>query len=296
MLPPLPGWARQLRGGGTRLIPPEGGDTGHLRYVERLRPLRRVRELVATALAGFPGFEAGEPEIEPLVTTEGEYGAVVRVRGSVEGKPAQMDLGFVFGDDFYSRLAGICLKPDRFTAFTDAVRKLTLGDSQLLGIRRRRYLYEPPPREGWHGIARVFQADWMPLDFPRNGTVLTVFPANPVPGDPRKVAEQLLAEDAALGFRVDRFDGPELVQTAHGLVGAGFVIDGQHQGRPPNHRRLVVLHDQRYLYSLILDSGTPETRDAAIAVFDAVVRSVRPLPEASALVPKGDGGAADPWT
>jgi hypothetical protein len=295
MLAPLSGWTRQLRGGSTLLVPPDGPETGHLRYRERVRPLRGVRELVREAMTAFPAFEGGEPQVEPLVTLEGEYAAIARVEGTLEGKPAQRDFGFVFGDDFYTRLLGLCVKPERFAAFSDAVRRLTLADSQLLGIRRRRYLYEPPPRDHWQGIARVFQTDWIPLDFPRNGSVITVFPANPVPASPAQVAENLFAEDKALGFRVDRQEGPETLQTQFGLFGGKWELEGQHLGRPVTLRQLVVLQDRRYLYSLLLDSATPDTRDAAIATFDKLVRSVRPLPEATSLVPRDESGAMAHW-
>src|SRR5262245_40423418 len=107
MIPPVPGWAWQPRHGGVRLVPSEGAAVGGIAYTERKRPLLRLRELLAErdVSARFVVNHVSAPE--RLVTDEGEYAAFVLVQGQLDGGPAQRPTGFVFGDDFYSLIAGL---------------------------------------------------------------------------------------------------------------------------------------------------------------------------------------------
>jgi len=267
---------------------------GGIRYRERVRPLARTGEIVHQVLARFPLFqptEVGPPE--RLITHEGEYAALVTVGGKVNGAPAQRDLGLVFGDDFHALISAIAFDPERFAAFTRAVRLLTQMDSLGLGVRRRRFLYSPPP--GWQGLPRGSVTDWMPPDFPRNRSMMQIFPANPGGARPEAVFENMLADDLQDGFQPASTEGPAPIPSDHGLEGSAWTIAGSLPGRPRTYRELVVLSDERFTYTLRLQTEQPDPDDHR-RLFRDVVRSAQPIP-AGGTRPDGDevGGLIGHW-
>ena len=76
MITAPPGWVAHADGDGLVLVPPGGVGHGTIRYRERVRPLRPVRELVA-GLAPPGRIEHRRGAIERMVTSEGEHAALV---------------------------------------------------------------------------------------------------------------------------------------------------------------------------------------------------------------------------
>jgi hypothetical protein len=293
VIPHVTGWTKVYSGDSLALYHPEGAAVGGIRYRERVRPLVGASLVVEELLARFPQFQGAAPNRpEMLVTAEGEYAAHVVVSGLVDGKPAQRDVGLVFGDDFYALLSGLCVVEEKFAEFSRLVRLLVRLDSHALGVRRRRYLYTPPP--GWHGQARGLTTEWSPLDFPQVPTLIHVFPANPLAEQPQTVLDQMLAEDAANGFVFEAMRGPEPIASLHGLAGLAWNIVGTFGGKPRSHRDLVVLKDNRYLYSLRLET-MQEERSVERALFLELVRSVQPIPAPTVTEPKQVGTLVEHW-
>jgi len=275
------GWAKVYSGDAITLYHPEGPAAGGIRYRERVRPLLPARVIVEKLLARTPQFRdavAGAPE--RVVTGEGEYGAFVTVTGTFNDRRAVRAIGMVFGDDFYALLSGLCAVPDKVPELTRLVRRLLHADAHALGVRRRRYLYTPPP--GWHGQVRGLTTEWSPLDFPRAPSLIHVYPANPVAAEPQHVLEQMLADDRAGGFVLEGLRGPEPVTSAHGLSGRVWRIAGRFGAKPPAERDLVVFQDSHHLYSLRFETLEQE-RAAPRQLFLDLVRSVHPIPSGSAL-------------
>jgi hypothetical protein len=293
VVPQLKGWSKIYSGDSVTFYPPEGAEVGGIRYRERVRPLCRVSAVVRQMLERYPQFRStsvGKPET--IVTAEGEYGALVTIRGQVGGAPAQRDLGFVFGDDFYALVSSLSLAEARFADFTRWVRVLVTLDAHALGVRRRRFLYTPPP--GWQGLPRGFTTEWAPLDFPRNLSLIHVFPANPMTEPPETVLDQMLAEDTANGFALEAMRGPEPIASLNGLSGSAWNVVGRFGSKPRSHRDLVVFKDPRFVYSMRLET-MQEERQRERQVFLELVRSAHPIPSASSPEPREVGTVVSHW-
>jgi hypothetical protein len=255
------------------LTPPEGEAAGAILYRERLRPLLPVEQLVPPLLARAPEL-AGATMVgqQRLVTFEGEYAVLVTAQGTVDGRPAQRDLGFVLGDDFYALLSSVVFGAERFAAATELARELVVRDRQVLGVRRRRFLYEPPP--GYAGTPHGFLIDWHAAD-----AVISVWPANPRDGgDAKGALEALLSDERAQGFELHALAGPDPFSSQHGLGGFAWEIVGRFAGRPISYRDVVIFEDQRFLYVLRLEALDPATRPRHREAFARVARSTQPIP------------------
>jgi hypothetical protein len=276
MITQVPGWSSVVRNGGITLTPPEGAHCGAIRYEERLRPLLPVRALIAEAQARDPSFRTTAVRgPERLVTTEGEHAALVVLDGNLAGvgAPVQRCIGYVFGDDFYARVAGLSLRADQFARFEDQVRKLVRGDQHFLGVRRRRFLFTPPA--GYFGVERTFlHAYYYAPGFPREHAIICVYPAIPIG---MWQADDLPRHLRPIhGLAVEDITGPFARSTAS-LGGETWELRGTLDDRQRVVRTLVVLHDDRYAYPLSLDA--PASRHAAhLARFNEVVDSVQRIP------------------
>ncbi len=273
------GWTRLALADGTLLVPPGGLEAGAVRYRERVRPLRRLGELIETVAArGLTS--ARLVATEELLTLEGEHAAVARVGGLLHGVPAQRDLGVVFGDDHLALLDGTCHLEEHFAAFSQAVRDLVLTDSHALGVRRRRYRYRPPA--DWQPVVRGFITDWIPPFYPRDAATLTVYAANPLPPSWTGGLERLLAGAAAHELEVTDTRGFTAIESRAGLTGTAIEVVGRHRGERAL-RSVASLWDDRYLYSMELVSRSPPRWDEHLAALAGVVASVVPAPRPTAL-------------
>lgn len=260
MIARLPGWSWHLQRDGIVLV---GPDTQALRYTERVRPVRRVRDIVREL--GRRAAARVEPgPIRAVVTDEGEYAARVDLAGELDGAPYHRAIGVVFADDFYALVDGETWgDPAPLHAVID---QLVATDAHLLGVRRRRFVYEPP--RDWHGyLAGPYHATWIPLDHPRDPSQLVVPPAIPRGDDlgVTGVATALLGAEALAGASSTQV-------TARELSGWWFACEAAD---------VVVLEDRRYLYPLVMRSSAA-TRAAAATRLSAVLATVEPIPSAAA--------------
>lgn len=287
------GWSWKHTAEGSILRPPGGLAAGAIRYAERVRPVRRVIDLVDCELARAPRFEVSErltPEM--LITDEGEYAAHLTIRGKAGATPVQRDFGFVIVDGFYSRIIGTARGAESFALFRDTVRGLLRANALMLHNRPRHYWYQPPC--GWQPRTRGLQTDWYPPDFPADCRVLSVWPTTPRSrgGSVEQFVDHLVAQDAAELWKL--VSGPELstVASRSGLGGIAVSLSGSFPNRPTSHRQLVVLEDHAYLYPLRLEVLGERRAERDRALVSAVIESTRPIPA----VDRPDVGAAlDHW-
>jgi hypothetical protein len=214
--------------------------------------------------------------VELLTTAEGEYAALVTLAFRKGEDAYERTIGLVWGDFFYSQIDAGTGDPRSFERFRRAARDLTYYHSLGLGeLRRRRFRYTPPT--GWPGYPRRLVTEWHHPGFPNEHGLIAVYPARPVHGTDAGELDRVLHEMSWFGFERESLDGPEAVFTDHKLTGVRWRPVGRYEGGPRLFYDVVVLQDERFGYVLRL-----ETQEAGLEahrkVFDAVVRSVRPLP------------------
>jgi hypothetical protein len=214
MIPLVPGWSTEALPHGVFMTHPEGKAVATIAYRERARPLLRLGAMVRSILARTPGWAATKvASHERLETIEGEHAALVTLAGTQDGVPAQRDLGFTFGDDFVSSVGGLCFREAAFRDQTTLVRELTRYDSHVLGIRRRRFEYDPPA--GWQPVSLPGQAvDWLAPEYPRQRVSLTVHAASP------HALVDNTSLDAVQDFMVNSTFFGSIGETATGVGGA----------------------------------------------------------------------------
>ena len=290
MIVRVPGWSWEVRGGGITLVPDAGG--GAIRYRERLRPVLPVAAILR-AKQEDPRFTVTSiSPIERFVTMEGEYAAAVDIAGELGGRPMARTLAFVFADDWYSEIAGIATDPDRADVVAATVRALARDTRLVLGARRRPFVYRPP--HGWFGYRRLPQyATWFPPEHPRDPTSIEVYPALPVAigdsashsatSDPEHVvaAERIALLAIGPPTRADvlgELTARTPITTAR-LGGSAWELDiRDEQGRALT-RRLVILRDERYVYSAYLDTPASDL-DLHRPILADLLDSIEPLPTA----------------
>jgi hypothetical protein len=264
MIDPIPGWGWEVREAGILLTPPKSHGGASIRYVERMRPLRHLLDVVAS-LPLPPGYVHEETSaIEPYTTDEGEYGALVKLRGQVEGRPLHRVIACTYVDDFHSLVGGVARDPGLAPLVEQATRDLALADRHGFGLRRRRYLHARP--RGWRG---TLLAPYLAIYVTREpGSVLHVLPAAPLGEE--EVVRSLFS---SMGVRPDEvLPDPETLAVAEGLTGKVWEL--------PVADKLVLvaaLADDRYAYPMTM-STTLALRPTAMAALAEVTGSVSPLP------------------
>ena len=284
MIPRLRGWSFQVLPDGFAMSHPDGANVGTIHYRERARPVRRVLELARDVLAGWPEFAIEHlGDIERMTTADGEYAAVVTALGGERGHPVRRDLGFVLTDDFFSSATATSRVPERAGELAALLRELVRHDVHALGIRRRRYEYEPPP--GYQPVRQALTVEWIPPDYPHNATTIIVYPANPRVGyaaaDPTRVAREL----EQLGYAVHGEASAVPVTSAGGLAGIVQHIEFDGRGEAPGRRSTALLTDERYVYPVELTCRSPQRWADVGAAFLRLVQSIQPLPGPTAPAP-----------
>jgi hypothetical protein len=269
------GWRANLVRDGLVLVHPKGQTTGTIVYSDRLRPLARVGALVRAALAQTPAFQLDSiGTVERLVTREGEHAAAVTVHGRQQGAKVQRDLGFVFGDDFYAQISGLCLDETARSQFTALVRQLTEQDSQALGLRRRRFEYAPPA--AWQPVPHSLATEWLPPDYPANRSWIMTYAANPLVLVPEATLATSVQYLRHLGNEVEERDAEEVrVGT---LVGRSQVVLARSKDQPPMLREIVRLQDETFSYLLELSSYAPQRWTEMRMTFRTLINSIKPVP------------------
>lgn len=269
------GWTLVNEADHVVLVHAGGRDVAAIEYRERNHPLAKVGALVRRFLARHAEFtpDALPDVVERLTTAEGEFGALATISGVERGAPAQRDLGFVFGDDFYALVSAVCYRPDQFDEVTRVVRELVATDTHALGVRRRRFEYSPP--RNWQPIVRYFVTDWLVPGFPRDAVHLTVYPANPIAITP----PNLLAGLTGAGRPTTRVDRERYatLRTPSGLSGdlaeVALTIEGK-----PTIKLIALLRDARYSYVLEATAGTDQQLQSHRLELEDVFTSVQPIP------------------
>jgi hypothetical protein len=276
----IPGWRTIHEAGLIELVHPAGRSAATIAYRERVRPLGRIGALVREHLAAEPQFTGWviPDAAERLVTNEGEHAALVTLRGRERGAPAQRDLGFVFGDDFYAAIFGQCFDEARFGELTAKVRGLVLADGHALGVRRRRFEYTPPP--GWEPIVENLVTEWYAPGYPREGVMLTVYAANPRKIETSAAFHAMIRELEQAGNHV-AVEGAPTPARASSLVGSILSLSLRRSvaGMMTAVKKLALLQDARYSYGLELTARSAAELAAYPGVLEAVVASVKPIPE-----------------
>lgn len=248
-----------------------------IHYVEKVRPVRRFRAIVQQLLAQDPRFaDAQISAPEPILTVEGEYGALAMARATAEGSSLTRYIGAVYGDDCVDVIDATAYSDSLVDWFGQLTRYLVYHCQLGLGVRARRYYYQPPA--GWYPRAEGLSCTWYPREFPRRSVALIVPPATPREGTVDQVWTSLLQSSHQLNFAIEQTDGPEPFTSEHGLHGKTWCLSGRLPDAPQSFRDLVILADERYQYALMLESGAADARERCRALLPIVARSIRPIP------------------
>ncbi len=266
----LPGWRVRYLADGLLLSPAGPPEGRSIRIQERL-PLRPAHAVIAAARAQLPGADLALSAIERVITQEGEFA----IRCALRGADACRALGMVWGDHFYTQIDGAA-RPADFAEVEAGVRDLTAFHALGLGeLRRRRYLYTPPP--GWRAYPRGLTAEWYAPGFPGDHGFISAFAARPGGETLTSQLDRVLHEMSWFGFRRDASEPGEAMSTDDGTAGHAWTITGRYAAAPPMVFKVVVLSDHRFQYPLRLEA-TPAAFDRHVEAFDAMIRSIQRLP------------------
>lgn len=273
MLPRLPGWTHTVDGDALLLVPPGGPEWGAVRYRERVRPLVRMAEVVKTMPppAGLLVRSVSPPE--SLFTAEGEFAALCEMSAEVMGRPVRRAVGVVLGDDYYASFDGVGLRSEQPSWIVDTVRELVRADRHYLGVRRRRYFFEPPKE--LQGLERVpLHAYYYPPAYPRDPTLLVLHPALPRTLAPTHDLWQLFQP---IDLPPVRSASEVMPATTPRMAGEAWECRYVLPSGAERIRDVIVLSDDLYLYPLSLDSPPPLLeRNRQVA--NRLLQSIQPLP------------------
>jgi hypothetical protein len=294
MIPHTPGWSWQLRHDAIWTAPPEGKAAGIIRYIERARPLARVRDVVKTLERDHRFRIVRTSQPERVITREGEYGAIVTVDGLLLEAPVQRTVAMVFLDDYYSLIDGLSLQTAHNVRVADQVRNLALNDAHWLGtLRRRRFYYVPPP--GWEGVAGLLHAFWFPRDYPANPSMLRVLPALPVYRGSQGFIEDLAYDQLASGpgFALETKSEARPIVTASRIPGSAWDGLGT-QGGAASYRDISILEDGQFAYAVTLESP-PERREDNLVLLRKVIESIESIPTVGQVVTQESEKSMGHW-
>jgi hypothetical protein len=276
VIAPPPDWVRHIGAQLVSLYPPEGG--GRIRCYERIRPARTLSQVVAFVVEQDPAFRLVALDAPARVlTTEGEHAGWVRVTGVRDDAPSVRFVGAVFTDEFVLALDAMVAVPDRALRIEAVARELLLGATFGLGVRRRRFYYEPPP--GWQPLLAGLVASWYPPGFPDDHVTIVVHPAAPSHEPAAVTFDAFLAGEQARGAAVEGKVEENEIVAAGGLAGRHWSF-ATRRGAQHLHREVVVFTAAPYTYALRMESTSTTRLDEHRAIFAAVARSAQPVPAA----------------
>lgn len=250
------GFTARRTAAGVILVAPEM----HIRCSERVRPICHPAAILGAV---------GRP-VEPMTTCEGE----LALRTGDCGADAARELGMVIGDDFCTIFLGATSAPREQPGLARIIDGLTHDCRLHLGVRRRRFLFDPPP--GWQGFSiDGFDAHYLAPGHPRSVGVVTVHAAVPaVPSLAEWWDDAAQLTGAAASFSpVPIVD--ELLTGPEHLAGRRIRIAG-HAGDRALLAELTCLADRDYWYPIVLVSE-PQAMPERAAAVASIIRSIRPL-------------------
>lgn len=268
--------------------PPRGG--GRIRVYERLHPVMPASQVVARVLADDPAYRiARVGRATPLVTSEGEHGAWVAVDGMRDGAWVRRAIGMIFADDFVVAFDVLAVNPERWDELDLAARELVVSYELGLGVRRRRYIYTPPP--GWTSLARGLVGYFYPPGFPRDPTLLVAYPATPA----SELASPRLREELADGITSTQGVTDRAFFVLDGMEARHFAITGTtERSQQAVARHAIALYGAPYLYVVRIDRPQPDDGSVPEALAN-VVKSIVPVPPSEPrVIPRGSV-ALDHW-
>ena len=260
----LRGWRRTFSGDGVVLSIPEGQI--HLR--PKVTPVRPIRQLAKTPP---PGAKVDGPF--PLVTFEGEYGALVNIVVGDE----QHTSALIYGDTFYALIDGRTKVPDAHATFRMAVARLAREHTLGLGIDRfRPYFYMPPP--DWQPVARATSTLWIAPDCARQHATIQVFHARPARASVGTLQYRRFFEQLSREYVEERGTEPQSARNHHNMIGQHTTQRATINGTQMIASTLT-LSDGRMLYLLRLEAAA-SVHDKHLPVLLEMAASARPLPVA----------------
>jgi hypothetical protein len=270
-------WVRRLTEDGVVFYPPEGRKAAILQIRERIRPVRRLRDIRARHLASLgEGQNVTISDVKRLITAEGEYGITYQLQAEAPPDKLQLAVGLVYGDDFYSSFEGTSTVPELGEQLIQTIEYLVHDTPFALGfMRRRRYGYHAP--EGWQPHVKAHVVSWYPLDFPKHRAVIRVFDAVPAKESNSIVLARRLFDDPQNDLAsVTDSNLFELI-TDNSLAGVIEVTRGNWSDGVPSAMMRVTVQDGQYAYNLRLECSEPHI-ESSRALFETLVRSIEPLP------------------
>ena len=253
-------------------LPPELG--ARFRYHERLRPQPSFSTIVHDVLARDPEFVVHEVgDMVRIVTVEGEYGAWVRIDGVREGRRAVRFIGAVLADELATVLEAIAILPMHFAAVERHSIELLRAERLHLHGRPRRFFYLPPI--GWQPVVSGVTANWYPLDFPNNRSMIAVPPAMRR-SESAEHARELALERAAAGLDVEQVARDELI-AASGITGTCMRVHGKRTSDSICREVAVFVVDE-HVYTFRLETTMADRAIELGGVLRGVAGSFKPLP------------------
>ncbi len=269
-----PEWVQKFGVDLVTAFPPEMG--ARFRYHERLRPRPSFSAVLDRLLGVDPDFKVHQVgEMTRIVTTEGEYGAWVRIDGHRDGAQAARFVGAVFMEDFATALDCIAILPKHCAQLELLSLQILRSEAFQMGKRPRPFFYVPPI--GWQGIPSGTTANWYPLDFPNNLSNIVVPAAAFLETNGESAIEAAFAQLGA-GLTVES-SAREQVSSASGIAGSYFRLQGYRAGRAePLHRELAMFVVGPYAYRMRLETAMSAQLLELRELFRGVTGSFRPLP------------------
>ncbi len=256
-----------------------------MRYFERRQPLARIGDLVHehAVSRGFTALDIqGKPK--PIITNEGEYGAIVQTFGVRGGRSWSCSFGFVFCDDWYSSLDATSSVENAAHA-NALVTQILATEEHHLGVRRRRFLHRPPKWQSLGLGASI--AHYFHEEYPLVDVRLSVFPAVPLRRGRRPIldlqrvlGEHVLVEHpvANSGFRFALEPREQPFVSDSGLQGTWWQCSGTWGAGGTVMRDVIVLYDNLYAYAI--ESAAPPQHHAEVTdELKLLALSVQPIPQ-----------------
>jgi hypothetical protein len=291
VITPPQGWLVEV--GVQRVVLSHPSRSGRVVYHERL-PVEPFAVLVDRLVAP-PGTARAAPL--RLVTAEGEHAAWQVLDGEDSLGRVRHHVGAVLIDEFATLLHGTSRDVVDDGEVAAVTRDLLTSASFGLGVRRRRFYYEPPA--GWLAVPHGLVATFYPPGFPRQRTRLTVHPAEPSVEGADAAFDRILADEQRRGLILKGAVGAIPFRSAAGLAGFRYHYGGSWRGDPrPQLHDVVVLADGRYRHVARLETLAPVFAFADHDALTAVASSFEPVPgPAGGLAPRlAPAGLGEPWS
>jgi hypothetical protein len=279
MILPPHDWHHRRSGDVYMYMPRETPPGCVLTYSERVAPLRSLAAHVQETLASDPEFEALQVfMITRFLTLEGEYGARVLVTGRRGAQPVAHVVAAVFAEDFSTRVTARITNLERLDEYVAFVTQIAREDRLHLGVRRRRFVFQPPTH--WHVVPGIgLEVALFAPEYPARPACIVVSPAEPIALSPQHPRAMLAEQDARQGLAPAHEEPLPAVDTRSQLL----TSEMWRSSRPlPDGRKmirfLIVLADGRYHYPLRLECLDEPDLEHLRRVLAEVAGTVEPLP------------------